>query len=97
MLDEAWEVRHLEVNMKYTQTNAAAAIALLAHAKQPSDALYAVGEDTSTTDVVRRARIVRSLLKMRAMMHETRNRSAELQSALERFNERKAKIANAKG
>ncbi len=79
--------------MKYTQRNANAAIALLAHSDEKHESLPAVGEDTSTTALVRRARIIRSLIKTRAMMQETRNRSSELQSALERFKERKAKIA----
>jgi hypothetical protein len=80
--------------MKYTQPNAAAAISLLAHTSQQHDSLPAVSEDTSTTDLVRRARIIRSLIKTRAMMQETRNRSAELQNALERFKDKKTKIAN---
>jgi len=52
-----------------------------------------VSENTSTTELVRRARIVRSLIKTRAMLQETRNRSAELQNALERYKDKKAKIA----
>ena len=80
--------------MNYTRRNATAAVALLAHTNQQNDLLPAVGEGTSTTELVRRARIVRSLIKTRAMLQETRNRSAELQNALERFKDRKAKISN---
>jgi len=81
--------------MKYTKRNADAVIALLAHADQePESLLPAVSENTSTTELVRRARIVRSLIKTRAMLQETRNRSAELQNALDRFKDKKAKIAN---
>jgi hypothetical protein len=86
-------LKDLEISMKYTQRNANAAIALLAHSDEQPELLPAVGEGTSTTALVRRARIIRSLIKTRAMMQETRNRSSELQSALERFKERKAKIA----
>jgi hypothetical protein len=78
--------------MKYTQHNANAVIALLARSNEQHDLLPAVNEGSSTTDLVRRARIIRSLIKTRAMMHETRNRSAELQNALERFKDKKAKI-----
>jgi hypothetical protein len=53
-----------------------------------------MSEDTSSTDLVRRARIIRRLIKMRAMVQETRNKSAELHDAIERFKDRKAKIAN---
>ncbi|MDR3389803.1 MAG: hypothetical protein P4L92_22410 [Rudaea sp.] len=84
---------HLEIGMKYTKRNAATAIALLAHSSQQHESLPAVGESTSTTELIRRARIVRSLIKTRAMLQETRNRSTELQNAIERFKERKAKIA----
>lgn len=80
--------------MEYTKRNAAAAVALLAHTSQEHDLLPAVNENTSTTELVRRARIIRSLIKTRAMLQETRNRSAELQNALERFKDRKAKIAS---
>jgi len=38
------------------------------------------------------ARILRRLLKTRAMLQESRNRSAELQGALERFKYQQAKI-----
>jgi len=37
--------------------------------------------------------IVRRLLKTRAMLQESRNRSAELQNALERFKYEQSKIA----
>ena len=39
------------------------------------------------------AQILRRLLKTRAMLQESRNRSAELQGALERFKYQQAKIA----
>jgi len=39
------------------------------------------------------AEILRRLLKTRAMLQESRNRSAELQSALERFKYEQSKIA----
>jgi len=39
------------------------------------------------------AEIVRRLLKTRAMLQESRNRSAELQNALERFKYEQSKIA----
>ena len=50
--------------------------------------------DPSGVDAARRARIVRSLIRMRAMMQETRNKSNELKNAIERFKDRKEKIAN---
>ncbi|MEO8801784.1 MAG: hypothetical protein ABI375_00335 [Rudaea sp.] len=50
-------------------------------------------EDSSSPDLARRARILRSLRKSRAMLQETRSRSAELQEALERFKQRQSKIA----
>jgi hypothetical protein len=84
----------VEIKMDYTKRNAAAAVALLAHTNQQHGLLPAVNENTSTTELVRRARIIRSLIKTRAMLQETRTRSAELQSALERFKDRKAKIAS---
>ena len=40
-----------------------------------------------------KAQILRRLLKTRAMLQESRNRSAELQSALERFKYQQSKIA----
>ena len=55
-------------------------------------ALAAAGEVPSTGDESNRARIVRSLLKTRARLQETRNRSAELQSALETFKNKQARI-----
>ena len=79
--------------MKYNKNNADAAIALLAHTSHNLESMLAVNENISTTELVRRARIVRSLIKTRAMLQETRSRSAELQSALERFKDKKAKIA----
>ena len=55
-------------------------------------ALAAASEVPSTGDESNRARIVRSLLKTRARLQETRNRSAELQSALETFKNKQARI-----
>ncbi|MGA9335642.1 MAG: hypothetical protein WBV39_15285 [Rudaea sp.] len=49
--------------------------------------------DSSSPELARRARILRSLRKSRAMLQETRNRTAELQEALERFKQRQSKIA----
>ena len=43
-------------------------------------------------DLSSRAQIVRRLIKTRAMLQESRNRSAELQDALERFKHQQAKI-----
>ena len=63
--------------MKFRQN---AAIRLEA---QPSDAA-AVSSNQSE--------IVRRLLKTRAMLQESRNRSAELQNALERFKYQQSKI-----
>ncbi len=80
--------------MKYSRDNAVAALALLAHSNERHESMPVMPEDTSTTDLVRRARIVRSLVKTRAMLQETRNRSAELQEAIERFKQRQAKIVN---
>jgi hypothetical protein len=87
-------LEHLEIKMKYNRLNASAAIALLSHSSVPVGSLPAVSENTSTTELVRRARIARSLIKMRAMMQETRTRSSQLQDAIERFKDRKAKISN---
>ena len=82
--------------MNYSQSNAAAAIALLAHASEQDEALLpAMSGETSTTDVIRRARIVRHLVNMRAMMQETRRRSAEWKSAVERFKAKQTRIAKA--
>lgn len=80
--------------MKYSQRNATTAISLLVHGENVDTPLPELGDDTSTSDVVRRARIVRKLIRMRAMLHETRNKSDELKSAIERFKERKAKISS---
>ena len=55
-------------------------------------ALAAASEVPSTGDESNRARIIRSLLKTRARLQETRNRSAELQSALEMFKHKQAQI-----
>jgi hypothetical protein len=52
-----------------------------------------VPEQTSG-DAARRAEILRRLIKTRAMAQESRNRSAELQCALERFKYQQAKIVN---
>jgi hypothetical protein len=80
--------------MKFTRANAATAVALLTRTDEQHESLPAMSEDTSSTDLVRRARIIRRLIKMRAMVQETRNKSAELHDAIERFKDRKAKIAN---
>ena len=80
--------------MKFNRSNATTAVSLLARSGEDMDSLPALGESASTSDVVRRARIVRSLIKMRAMMQETRNKSAELKNAIERFKDRQAKISN---
>lgn len=82
------------MNLKFTRRDATAAVALLSHTPQQHGSLSAMGEDTSTTELVRRANIMRRLIKTRAMMHETRNKVAELQNAIERFKERKAKMSN---
>jgi len=50
------------------------------------------GEVPPTSDESNRARIIRSLIKTRARLQETRNRSAELQSALEVFKHKQAQI-----
>lgn len=59
------------------------------HAQQTAAAAASAGSaqdnDFTRTTVAR-------LLKMRAMLQETRNRSAELQTALEQFKYRQAKI-----
>ena len=57
--------------------------------KQPGPAIAA--NTSSKQDDFTRTTIAR-LLKMRAMLQETRNRSAELQTALEQFKYRQAKI-----
>jgi hypothetical protein len=79
--------------MKDSQRNATTAVSL------PSDgdnleSLPELGADASASDVLRRARIVRKLIRMRAMLHETRSKSDELKNAIERFKERKAKISS---
>jgi hypothetical protein len=66
--------------MKDTQHDAAAA-ELAAASEVPPD-----GDESN------RARIIRSLIKTRAKLQETRNRSAELQSALELFKHKQAQI-----
>lgn len=58
-------------------------------------ALAAASEAVSTSDESNRARIIRSLIKTRARLQETRNRSAELKSALELFKYKKAQIGGA--
>jgi hypothetical protein len=69
-----------EFDMKDAQHEAADAI------------LTAASEVPPASDVSNRARIIRSLIKTRARLQETRNRSAELQSALELFKYKKAQI-----
>jgi hypothetical protein len=61
---------------------------------QGGEAVAAPIEDLSTEEGAQRARIVRRLIKVRAMLQESRNRSEELQCALARFKYRQAKIAN---
>ena len=51
----------------------------------------ATSADTDETSS--QAQILRRLLKTRAMLQESRNRSAELQGALDRFKYLQAKIA----
>jgi hypothetical protein len=65
--------------MKQLHNNAAA----------PADSA-ATPADTDETSS--QAQILRRLLKTRAMLQESRNRSAELQGALERFKYQQAKI-----
>jgi hypothetical protein len=60
---------------------------------QHEDSL-AVPMDSSSDGAVRRSEVVQRLIKTRAMLQETRNRSAELQCALERFKYQQKKIAN---
>ena len=50
--------------------------------------------DTSSGEAARRSQILQRLIKTRAMLQETRNRSEELQCALERFKFQQKKIAN---
>lgn len=59
----------------------------LATAQADSMATPAEIDETSS-----QAQILRRLLKTRAMLQESRNRSAELQGALERFKYQQAKI-----
>ena len=54
--------------------------------------LATVNEVPATSDESNRARIIRSLIKTRARLQEARNRSAELQSALEVFKHKQAQI-----
>jgi len=65
--------------MKQLHNNATA---LVDSAATPADT-----DETSS-----QAQILRRLLKTRAMLQESRNRSAELQGALERFKYQQAKI-----
>ena len=51
----------------------------------------ATGDNAAPGDEFTRTRIAR-LIKMRAMLQETRNRSAQLQSALDLFKYKQAKI-----
>jgi len=73
--------------MKYTQDH-------VADDAQRVESPTAPVEEISTEEDERRARILRSLIKTRAMLQETRNRSAELKCALELFKYRQSKIAN---
>jgi hypothetical protein len=66
----------------------------VANAVQDAELSAAPNEDLSTEEGAQRARILRRLIKARAMLQESRNRSAELQCALERFKYRQAKISN---
>jgi hypothetical protein len=68
-----------EFDMKDTQHDAA-------------DAALVTGEIPPINDESNRARIIRSLIKTRARLQETRNRSAELRSALDLFKYKKAQI-----
>lgn len=79
---------------EYPKRNAAAAFALLARASRRCEPLPAVDEIKSTAELVQRARMLRSILKTRAMVQELRDRAADLESAIERFKDRKKKIAN---
>ena len=70
--------------MKYNAGN------VLAHAH---DASLPMDVDSASPDLARRARILRSLRKARAMLQETRSKSAQLQEALERCKQHQSKIA----
>jgi hypothetical protein len=72
--------KSLEFDMKDIQHDAAAAVLAVASEMPP------------ISDESNRARIIRSLIKTRARLQEARNRSAELQSALEVFKHKQAQI-----
>lgn len=74
--------------MKYNSGGALALAQSRAH-----DASLPMDVDSASPDLARRARILRSLRKARAMLQETRNKSAQLQDALERFKQHQSKIA----
>jgi hypothetical protein len=61
---------------------------------QRDDSQIAPTQDSSTEEAERRNKVVQRLIKTRAMLQETRNRSAELQCALDRFKYQQKKIAN---
>ncbi|HET8941279.1 MAG TPA: hypothetical protein VFN13_04750 [Rudaea sp.] len=79
--------------MRYDTRGALAHAQSLMDGNGHNDPLTATDLDSSSSDLARRARILRSLRKSRAMLQETRNRTAELQEALERFKQRRSKIA----
>lgn len=79
--------------MRYDTRGAMAHAQSLMDGGEHIDALAQIDVESSTPDLARRARILRSLRKSRAMLQETRSRSAELQEALERFKQRQTKIA----
>jgi len=66
----------------------------VADGARQAESAIAPFESTSTEQGERSAQILRSLIKTRAMLQETRNRSAELRCALELFKYRQAKVAN---
>lgn len=63
---------------------------------QPAEPAPSESKDNAAgePDVNDPSGIMRRLLKMRAMMQETRNKSAELKGALDRFKDRQSKISN---
>ena len=79
--------------MRYDTRGALAYAQSLMDGDETNDALAPADMDSSNPDLARRARILRSLRKSRAMLQETRNKTAELQEALERFKQRRSKIA----
>lgn len=78
--------------MRYDTRGALAYAQALMDDGEPNDALARMEADSASPDLARRARILRSLRKSRAMLQETRSKSAELQDALERFKQRQSKI-----